>query len=382
MELTPEWLRSAAFEEARKGYDTAEVDEFIEEAAAGAEDLHRRLQKAVLKAKAAEDRIADAERRTEAAEARAAGVTESGGEGASKVDEEVETLKRTLLQAQRFADHLVAEARRDAKETIEAAKREGNRHIAEAETARTRALADIETHRTRSIEGIDEALKEEVTRLHADRSRLEADVRTLQQWLDTERARLKSLFSSVQSRIERESELPQAPKIDHIALPGEGLRVAQPPMPGIRRPEPPVSPVTEDEQDQPVTEALPAQERPDGGLSQDESQDETTTGEGPWAKAGKSVSTPELVGRKVDSSTQLEGPSAPPAAAGYYGGTPSQALGGASGGISIGAVRADSWGKSDAADDEDDDAFVAELREAAEREAPSDEHKGGWFGRK
>src|SRR5215216_2691846 len=106
MDLTSQVLHDVEFREAKKGYNTQDVDEFLERLAVAVDRQEAQLREARQRVAAAEGRIADAERRAEDAERR------NGGPGVSS--EADETLKRTLVLAQRTADAAIREAEEQA----------------------------------------------------------------------------------------------------------------------------------------------------------------------------------------------------------------------------------------------------------------------------
>src|SRR4029450_2619739 len=94
MDRTTELLDNAAFREAkRNGYNTQDVDEFIEQVKAEYGTHEAMVRDARQRAEAAEARVAEAEHRAKEAAERAAATSDAD-----------ETLKRTLVLAQRTAD--------------------------------------------------------------------------------------------------------------------------------------------------------------------------------------------------------------------------------------------------------------------------------------
>ncbi len=113
MELTAHTLRTALFRQAWKGYDTAEVDDFLDEVAAGVDGCEARTRDAIERAERAEDRAVKAETRP------------------AQRSEPDESVRRTLVLAQRAADLVVTEAK-SVSERIVADARE---HAAKILTA-------------------------------------------------------------------------------------------------------------------------------------------------------------------------------------------------------------------------------------------------------
>jgi DivIVA domain-containing protein len=179
MELTPQTLHAVEFREARRGgYNTRDVDDFIERVAGGVGHLNERLRDAMGRADAAEARLAEAQRELDEARRRPS-VPE-----ASETDE---TLRRTLVLAQRTADA-----------TIKEAKEEANRVLSEArgEAARTRSEAEADARR--GAEGARAAAQAEVEALIADRDKLKIDFDVLTKRLGEQRSNLRAGIGELQ----------------------------------------------------------------------------------------------------------------------------------------------------------------------------------------
>jgi cell division initiation protein len=108
MELTVEVLRDAEFREGWRGYNPADVDEFIDRISVGVQELQDRIHGLTIRAERAESRL--------------------GGEND-------ETVKRTLVLAQRAADLVVSEAKSVAERIVQDAHREAERTISDANAA-------------------------------------------------------------------------------------------------------------------------------------------------------------------------------------------------------------------------------------------------------
>src|SRR5437868_5665347 len=93
MELTPQRLREVEFKERWRGYDPEEVDDLLERVAAGLEDFENRVRQATERAVRAEQR-------------------------ASEGSDTDETLRRTLVLAQRTADAAIADADQRAQHPV------------------------------------------------------------------------------------------------------------------------------------------------------------------------------------------------------------------------------------------------------------------------
>ena len=194
MELTPQALHDVEFREARRGgYNTRDVDDFLERVAVGIGQLQDRLREAYHRAEAAEGRLADMQRQLDEMQRR--GPADSGGGDAD------ETLRRTLVLAQRTADA-----------TIKEAKDEANRLLGEArdEVAKARAAAESEAHRD---------ARAELEHLHSTRDLLLSDIDALEQHVDEQRSRLRDGLSELQRLIDEPGVLhtDPAPEVSEVA---------------------------------------------------------------------------------------------------------------------------------------------------------------------
>jgi DivIVA domain-containing protein len=183
MELTPQTLHAVEFREARRGgYNTRDVDDFIERVAAGVGHLNERVREAQARAEAADARVVEAQREVDELRRRPAAAAP-----VPEVSETDETLRRTLVLAQRTADATVKEA-----------KEEANRVLSEAreEAARTRAEAEAEARR--GAEAARVAAQTEVESLLADRGKLKADIDALTRRMEEQRNQLRAGVDEMQ----------------------------------------------------------------------------------------------------------------------------------------------------------------------------------------
>lgn len=175
MEVSPKTLREVEFREKMRGYHPEDVDQFLEQVAAGIEVLQDRLRQAVERAQRAE-----------------AAASESGGAD--------ETLRKTLVLAQRTADMAVQEAREQASRILGSAEQQAQSILAEAEERGRRTLEET----------IAEC-KAELGRLEANRAQAQQDVETLQRWLDEHKDHLRAMLSEALSAVDRAGVLWPAP---------------------------------------------------------------------------------------------------------------------------------------------------------------------------
>ena len=172
MELTPELFEKIEFTERRKGYDTEQVETFLEEAGTALAQLLARVRHTEERAAHAEARLNDADARLASAEdrvnqaeaqARQAQANASAARSAAAVSEEVEVEQaaKTLLMARRTAEAMENEARGQAQSLLGEAKTRADRQLAEAQAEaeelirRARSQADSE-YAERRIRALDE----------------------------------------------------------------------------------------------------------------------------------------------------------------------------------------------------------------------------------
>jgi DivIVA domain-containing protein len=213
MEVSPKTFREVEFREKMRGYHPEDVDRFLEEMAVGVEGLHERLRVAL-------ERAQRAEQRAEQASAEAG----SGDE----------TIKRTLVLAQRTADMAVQEARDQASRTLKAQSL-----VLEAEDRARRlhgeALADVHA---------------ELAKLEAIRAQAQQEVDALSRWAEEHRGHLRTTLADALAMVERAGVLTPPPSSSPIEVPFAARRAAvSPALPPAAAIEPPpvqVRPPAED----------------------------------------------------------------------------------------------------------------------------------------
>jgi DivIVA domain-containing protein len=193
MEMSPQRVRSVEFKTVRKGADPDEVTAFLGDVA---DELER-----------AQNQSAAMEARARAAVARLQEASDSAPAApAVTVDasvEEVDTISRTLLLAQRTADTAVAEARSEAARIVGSANDEA---VTTLDSARETAAALIDEARSearRVGETERVAIAGDVEALKARRDFLEVDVEQLELFLADQRSRLREAATSLIDLTER-----------------------------------------------------------------------------------------------------------------------------------------------------------------------------------
>jgi DivIVA domain-containing protein len=316
MDLTTELLDNAAFREAKRGYNTQEVDEFIEQVKVeyGRHDALVRD---------ARQRIEDAEARVAEAERRAAEATERAASSSDTDD----TLKRTLVLAQRTADAAIKEAEEQAARTLSSAQDQSARMLADAQEAAARAKAEAESDARRAQEDARARVLAELRELETSRDQVRSDVDALERHLGEQRDRVRFATSELQRLLDDPAALEptDAPVVSEAAAP------AAPPVPApIPDPVPVAAPVVE-----PLVPAppAPADDDPVTWTPDDEAWQE------PEAPAATPAPSPAYAEAEADGEGGDDGPN---------------------------TETIDLLGERDAGDD----AYLAELRKAMTDESP------------
>ncbi|MBO0693329.1 MAG: DivIVA domain-containing protein [Acidimicrobiaceae bacterium] len=182
MELTSKALREAEFREKRGGYHPEDVDRLLEEAAIGVDELHERLRQAVERAQKAEAAAAD-----------------SSGDD--------ESLRRTLVLAQRTADMAIQDAREQATQIVAAAEQQAQALLNDAEERARRAHEDA----------ISE-IRSELISLEAVRQRGQEEVDILNNWVQEHRSHLAATLKDALGVVERAGTLSPAPNSHPIEV--------------------------------------------------------------------------------------------------------------------------------------------------------------------
>lgn len=218
MDLTPQTLHAVEFREARRGgYNTRDVDDFLERVAVGVQGLHDRVRDSMMRAESAEARAADAHRQLDEAHRRPNDVTETD-----------DTLRRTLVLAQRTADA-----------TIKEAKDEAARLLSEAREEAAAIRSEIEAEARLGTEGARLAAEAEVESLLEARDSLQLDIESLNEALRQQRDRIRGGISELERVLDDPSLLQPAggPALSDVVGPNETGRHAR-----VEIPDPPPAP--------------------------------------------------------------------------------------------------------------------------------------------
>ncbi|MGI8752600.1 MAG: DivIVA domain-containing protein [Acidimicrobiales bacterium] len=196
MDVSPKTLREVEFREKLRGYHPEDVDQFLEQVAVGLESMQDRLRQAV--------------ERAQRAESAAAVAAPSSAPPAPFVDTSAseETLRKTLVLAQRTADLAVQEAREQAARILSSAEQQAQTQLNDAEERARRthedALSDV---------------RAELTSLEVTRQRSQQDVDALNRWVEDHRTELSATLSEALSLVERVGVRSPAPTSRPIDVP-------------------------------------------------------------------------------------------------------------------------------------------------------------------
>jgi cell division initiation protein len=203
MEVTPKVFREVQFREKGRGgggYHPEDVDEFLEQAALGVEQLLGRLHQA---------------------EERARHLEESASEAASSE----ELLKRTLVLAQRTADQVVQEAREEAARLVAEARTQGEALLAEGAARGQRAYEDAIADQRSNLEAAEAALRQ-----------VQRESNALREWVDQHRAHLLSALADAQALVQSAGLLSEPPAVSLAPRQGAGGQPSSGSMPGDEAP--------------------------------------------------------------------------------------------------------------------------------------------------
>ena len=193
-DLTPGHLNSATFRTVRKGYDPAEVDALLRDAAASLERAQQHAAAMEARARAAVARLHEQPESTRTAPEPAAARLSS---------DDADRISRTLLLAQETADRAIAEANEAAQQLLDQARAEAGTTLESAHDESATILDQARAEARRASETERLAAVDEVERLKARREFLLGDVDQLEAFLVDQRDRLRTAAHEIESLAER-----------------------------------------------------------------------------------------------------------------------------------------------------------------------------------
>jgi DivIVA domain-containing protein len=235
MDITPQVINEVEFHQRMRGYDPDEVDDFLERVAVAVGRLHDEVGHARGRIAAAEQRAVDAERRGRdagdggsafahraAPESVVADAVPASADAATAAAQaEFETLKRTLVLAQRTADAAIREADEEAARTTAAAQERADGLLAEASSEAHRMVRTAEQDARKAHEDTRLRLIKEVGALESARDALKGDVGTFERHIDEQRTRLRGTVTELQRLLDDPGRLrgPAVPNSSEVSLP-------------------------------------------------------------------------------------------------------------------------------------------------------------------
>jgi cell division initiation protein len=203
MEISGKVLREVEFRDRLRGYDTDEVDEFLEKVAVAVDDMHAELARLAAR----------------------------GPQPASHRDDtsssEEESIRKMLVLAQRTADLAVSEARDEADRLLAEARSQSEAMLLQAQEAVRRMREDAERE-----------VSERIGRLEGEHERLEGGIRSLASLLESEKARLTEGLAAALRFVDETLSIP-----GELAEAAEAARASERREPTPRRtPQPPEPP--------------------------------------------------------------------------------------------------------------------------------------------
>jgi len=194
MDVTPQVINEVEFHQKMRGYDPDEVDDFLERVAVAFEQL--------------QDRIRTAEQRAAAAEQRGGAEPTRAPTAASSTEtDETETIRRTLVLAQRTADAAIKDAQDEARRIVETVQEQVQRQQAEAQEQARKLVVDAEAEARKAGDETRQRLIKEIITLEETRDALRADHGILERHLDEQRLRLRSSIGDLQRLLDDPARL-------------------------------------------------------------------------------------------------------------------------------------------------------------------------------
>ncbi|MDP2290913.1 MAG: DivIVA domain-containing protein [Actinomycetota bacterium] len=194
MDISPQTIRSTGFKTVKKGYDPEEVDSFRNRVAGAIEAAQNQATAMEARARAAVAKLQEVSQQV---------ATTRDAAPAAGSSDDAEVISRTLLLAQRTADTTVSDARAEAEAVTSQAREEASRVL---ESARVMAAKTVEEGRIemrRAVEDERVKAENEVQALLARRDFLLADVDHLEQYLQSQRERLRDAAVQLQELVDR-----------------------------------------------------------------------------------------------------------------------------------------------------------------------------------
>jgi DivIVA domain-containing protein len=220
MELSPKTITGVQFRTVRKGYDPEEVRGFLGQLARGVETIQ------------AQAAASDARARSAMAKLQELAAREEPDPG--------ESMKRTLVLAQRTADAAVAEANEQAKSIVVSAEERSRTMLADAQARSEQMVTDAEVDARRAGSVERARADAEIAALTSRRDELHAEAALLESQISTQRTRIAGAVAALSGVLERPDGLQPSPlpppspdprEREEAEAAAEGARLAAEPAP-------------------------------------------------------------------------------------------------------------------------------------------------------
>jgi DivIVA domain-containing protein len=198
MDVTPQVINEVEFHQKMRGYDPDEVDDFLERVAVAVGQMQDRTREAAERAAIAERKAAELEAHVRGGTQPKVAAPRPAAEPATTTEEDAETIRRTLILAQRTADAAVQEAQEAAATTLQSAKEEAHGVLSEAQDRARNLVANAEAEARKTADGTRQRLVAEIIALEESRDGLRADHGILERHLEEQRLRLRSSIGDLQ----------------------------------------------------------------------------------------------------------------------------------------------------------------------------------------
>ena len=195
MDISPQTIRSTGFKTVKKGYDPDEVESFRTQVAAAVETAQNQATAMEARARAAVAKLQEVSQQVAGNPREAATASSHSGD--------TDVISRTLLLAQRTADTAVMEARAEADGITAQAREEASRVLDCARTMASKTVDDSRLEARRAVEDERVRAENEVQSLLARRDFLLGDVDHLEQYLQSQRERLRDAAVQLQELVDR-----------------------------------------------------------------------------------------------------------------------------------------------------------------------------------
>lgn len=194
MDISPQTIRSTGFKTVKKGYDPQEVESFRNQVASAVEAAQNQATAMEARARAAVAKLQEMSQQVQGGMRDNVAPSPSG---------DTEIISRTLLLAQRSADAALSDARSEADTITAQAREEAARVLDSARTMAAKTIDDARAESRRALDDERVKAENEVQSLLARRDFLLSDADHLEQYLQSQRERLRDAAVQLQELVTR-----------------------------------------------------------------------------------------------------------------------------------------------------------------------------------